>query len=111
MDGLDQGVRGDRDAVDAFFDEELGEFRKVGGALATDAYLDLTFLAGPDQGADHGLDGFVAFVVKMGHQRGVPVEAEGKLGEIVGTDGKSIDMLCEFPGKDDIRRKFGHKVY
>ena len=66
-DRLDQRVRGDRYAVDAFRHEERGEFRKVRRPLAADADLDAAFLRGADEGAQEHFYGFVAFVRSEEH--------------------------------------------
>ena len=77
FDCFDERVGCDGNTVDAFFDEELGEVGEVGGALAADADFCAGFFGGANEGSDEALDGFVAFVVEMGDEGGVVVEAEG----------------------------------
>ena len=110
MDGFDEGVGGDGDAVDPFFDEELGELGEVGGALAADADFDAGGFGGSDEGGEEGLDGLVAFVAELGDAGQVTVEAERELGQVIGANGEAVDVAGKFPGEDNVGGNLGHEI-
>lgn len=58
-----------------------------------------------DHLADEGLDGLVAFVEELRQPVGVAVHAEGKLGQVVAADGKTVEATGEGPGLRVMLRK------
>ena len=52
----------------------------------------------------------VAFVELIGEKLGIAVNPEHELGEIVGTDRKSVKALRKFLREQDVRRNLAHHI-
>ena len=82
----------------------------AGGMAVRDAQTDL-FAAPLGSGNDHPdhiFDRFVPFVGDTGDQAGVAIQAVGQLGQVVGADGKAIEVFEKLVGEYDVRRYLAH---
>jgi hypothetical protein len=110
LPSLHNRVRVERDRRNALLYQPLGKVGVVAGALAADAYVFALIQTGFDGHGEHGFDGGVAFVEVFGQelQSRVAVQAQGELGEVVGTDGEAVVVLQELCGEDGVAGYFAH---
>src|SRR5210317_2035159 len=81
---LDHSIGIEADGVDAFLDQELRELWIVTRGLSADSDLATALLRGPNGQAHHLQYCWVTFIKELGHQSGIPVQAQGELGEVIG---------------------------
>jgi len=85
----DETVRTHRHGVDPAAHKELGEFRMIARRLTAQPDFGAGFVRLADDILDHPFHRLVLFVEEMRQIRGIAVDAERELGEIVAADGKA----------------------
>src|SRR5690625_4953164 len=100
------GVQGH--AVDTLFHQPMGEIRMVGRALAADADVLALLAAGVDGHLQQYPHRFVALVEQVCHQTGVAVQTQRQLGQVVGADGETVEVLEELVGEQGVGRNLAH---
>src|SRR5690349_18011268 len=86
--GFQYGVRVQRHAFDALLHQPLGQVRVVRRALTADADVFAGLVARGNGIGQQLLDRRVTLVEQVGDDAGVTVQAQGQLGQVVGTDGE-----------------------
>src|SRR5438094_9733774 len=108
--GVDEAVRIYRDRVDTTFYQERGELRIIARRLAADADFAIFFVRRANHLAHDVFHGFISLIEQLGELRGIAIDPEHQLGEIVAADGKTIETLGEFLREHNVRRHLAHHV-
>src|SRR6185437_5378542 len=106
--GVDDGVRIQRHRFDALVHQPLGEVRVIARTLSADADVLAFCTRRLDRHRQQFLDRRIALVEQAGDDRGIAIEAQRQLGEVVGTDREAVEDVEEFVGQQRVRRDLAH---
>jgi hypothetical protein len=90
------------------FQQPCGQVRVIGGALPADADILAGGVAGADRALEQDLDRRVALIEGACHQARVAIQAERQLGQVVGADGKAVEIFEEAFREYRVGRQFAH---
>src|SRR6185437_11391355 len=103
------GIRIERDALDALPDQPLREIGMVRRSLSADADVFPAFAARGDRHAEQRFHRIVALVeCRAQRTAGVAIDAERQLCQIVRADRKAVEMIEEPIREQRVRRKLAH---
>ena len=81
------------------------------GAWPHSPTLAPALCASPMTLSDHPFHRVVLFVEQLGKLRGIAIDAEGELGQVVATDREAIETLGEGLRQDYVRGNLAHNVH
>src|SRR5207253_8822806 len=107
--GFQYGIGVQRDAFDALLHQPFGQIRVVGRARTANTNVFASLVARLDGIRQQFLDRRISLIEQVRDDPGVTVQAQGQLGQVVGTDGEADEVLQELFGQDGVGWQFAQR--
>src|SRR3989344_615067 len=106
--GFQYGIRVQRNAFDALLHQPLGQVRVIRRALTANTDVLAGLIAGGNGVGQQLFDCRVTLVEQVRDDPGVTVQAQGELGQVVGTNGETVEEFEELFRQDRVGRQLAH---